>query len=266
MDPKELAAHAQELAHGAGKICLEYRARGERLQVDYKNERDLVTEADRAVEQYLRAGIARRYPDHGVYGEEQGDDFRGGDVRWVIDPIDGTSSYVHGQPFFSVSIGIELRGETVAGVVYAPVLEEIFVATLGGGSTCNGRSIQVSRRDKLISSMLSSGFACVRAGMKHNNIPYFTALMPKLRDLRRYGSAAIDLSYVACGRLEGFWELGLHLYDVCAGMLLVREAGGRVSDFSGSEAGMVGELFASNGRIHDATVEVLKSVKALQQL
>jgi myo-inositol-1(or 4)-monophosphatase len=253
-----------ELAQEAGRLALAYRARGQALQVDFKSARDLVTEADRAIEEMIVAAIARRYPEHGVTGEEGGDQ-AGREYRWIIDPIDGTASFVHDQPFFSVSIAVERAGELVLGAVGAPALGELYVAERGGGAWCNGRRLQVSRRAHLGESMLATGFACLRSGLPENNLPYLVELLPRLRDLRRYGSAAIDLAYVAAGRLEGFWELNLHEYDVAAGLLLVTEAGGRYSDFAGARTGLYGELVATNGLVHAELLATLATVRAARQ-
>jgi len=252
------------LAQEAGQMALAYRARGQELQVDFKSERDLVTEADRAIEEMIVAAIARRYPGHGVTGEEGGDQ-AGLEYRWIIDPIDGTAAFVHDQPFFSTSIAVERAGEVVLGAVCAPVLGELYLAERGGGAWCNGRRLRVSRRGRLGESMLATGFACLRSGLAENNLPYLLALLPQLRDLRRYGSAAIDLAYVAAGRLEGYWELNLHEYDVAAGLLLVAEAGGRYSDFRGARAGLYGEVAASNGLVHEALLAAFAAVRAARQ-
>ncbi len=221
----------------------------DQVVIEFKNEKDLVTEVDKAVEDYLIDAIHRRFPSHGFLAEESGTAEGDGEHVWVIDPIDGTTSFVHNQPYFSISIGMRRNGEAVAGVVNAPRLGEIYYASKGGGAFRNGERIKVSTRNRLADAVLSTGFACIRAGLERNNLPLFCALMPKLRGIRRYGSAAIDLSYVACGRLDGFWEINLQPYDIAAGELIVREAGGAVVDLEGETHYPERGTLATNGRI-----------------
>ncbi len=237
------------LAESAGRLAQKMRAAGG-LSIGYKNDKDIVSEADMAVEKLIADGIRERFPSDGIWGEEGGRNGASSDFLWIVDPIDGTTSFVHGQPFYSVSIGLQYRGETIAGVVNAPALGEIFSAEKSSGASLNGKRISVSRRSRLIESVLSTGFACVRAGMERNNLENFCRILPKIRGVRRFGSAAIDLSYVACGRLEGFWEMNLKQYDICAGVLILEEAGGKVSDFDGGARFPEHGLAASNGLIH----------------
>jgi len=218
------------LAEKAGHIAMERRGTLKDSDIEFKGATDLVTEVDKEVEAFIVGEIAKAFPGHSTYGEEAG---RKGssDYCWIIDPIDGTTSYVHGQPFFSVSIGLRHKGIPILAAVCAPQLGETFYAERGSGAYVNGVRMHVSRREKLIDSVMATGFACIRARHKINNLGRFTRLLPKLRGIRRYGSAAIDMAYVAAGRLEGFWEMDLKLYDIAAGELLVTEAGGRVCDF-----------------------------------
>jgi len=240
----------------AGELSLEYRSRLSSMEVSKKSDKDLVSEGDLSVESYLIKRIKEVYPSHAILGEESGSQ---GDhmYRWIIDPIDGTTSFVHGQPFYSISIALEKDGDMILGAVNAPVFNELFHAEKGQGAFCNGEPIAVSKRDKLIDSVLGTGFACVRSDLEHNNLPYFNRILPKIRGIRRYGSCAIDLSYVASGRLEGFWELNLHLYDMAAGMLILKEAGGRITDFSGSTGHLPSQLVATNGLIHEELLTYL---------
>lgn len=217
--------------------------------IEFKNDKDIVTKVDKAVEDFIISTIKAKYPDHNIYAEESGRHLNGSEYCWIIDPIDGTTSFVHGQPFYSVSIALYQNGEPLAGVVAAPKLGEIFWAEKGKGAFMNGERIHVSSRDKLINSVLSTGFACVRAGDQINNLPRFSRVVPKIRGVRRYGSAAMDMAYVACGRLEGFWEMRLNLYDIAAGVLLVKEAGGDVCDFSGNPTFPENGTVATNGII-----------------
>lgn len=251
-----MRAFLEAIVLAAGKISLEYKRTVKSLAVGHKSEKDLVTEADVAVEAYLVGRIRQAYPGHAILGEESGS-HAGGEYRWVIDPIDGTTSFVHDQPFYSVSVAVELRGEAIMGAVYAPVLGELFMAEKGKGATLNGERIYVSERGELAQCVLGTGFACTRVGLAHNNLPYFARVMPQIRDLRRYGSAAMDLSYVACGRLDGFWELNLKVFDIAAGMLIVREAGGIVTDFDGGTDKLPGETAASNAKVHGKLLAAL---------
>ena len=253
-------AFLKDIVTEAGRIALEHKSRLGSLQVDRKSDKDLVTAADVAVEKYLVGKIQERYPDHAIVGEESGD-HAGNDYRWIIDPIDGTTSFVHDQPFFSISIALEKAGDTILAAVYAPVLGELFMAEKGKGATLNGNAIHVSSRDRLIDSVLGTGFACVRQNLEHNNLPYFAKVVPAVRGIRRFGSAAIDLSYVACGRMEGFWEMNLKIYDVAAGLLVLAEAGGTVTDFAGGQTNRPFETLASNGKIHNELSGLLMQAK-----
>lgn len=241
-------------------MSLDFRNSLSSLEVSKKTDKDLVSEADLAIEAFLVEQIHARFPDHAIFGEEGG--ARGShEYRWIIDPIDGTTSFVHGQPFYSISIALEKNGQTILGAVNAPVLEELFVAQRGQGAACNKRPMRVSQRDKLVDSVLGTGFACLRTNLEHNNLPYFNAIAPHVRGIRRYGSVAIDLSYVACGRMDGFWELALHTYDIAAGQLILEESGGRISDYSGSSQDIPHELVATNGAIHEQLLAILGPIK-----
>lgn len=248
----------KKIAVSAGEMAIAEFAKSGTLKLDFKSEKDLVTEADRKIEEFIVSEIHGKYPDHDIFGEETGKTAKGNEFCWVIDPIDGTTSFVHGQPFFSVSIALQKNGETVAGAVNAPKLGELYWAAKGEGAYCNKERIHVSSRDRLVNSVLSTGFACIRSDLKENNLPIFNKILPKLRGVRRYGSAAIDLSYVACGRLEGFWELNLKPYDIAAGVLILREAGGEVCDLRGKQNYPDDGVLATNGKI---TKEFLRNIK-----
>ena len=239
----------------AGQIALARKARLADVQVTRKSAKDLVTEADVAVENFLVEQINRQYPDHAILGEETGS-HTGNEYRWIIDPIDGTNSFVHDQPFFSNSIALEKNGTVVLAAVNAPVLGELFMAERGSGATLNGKPIHISACNLLGDAMLATGFACIRSELEHNNLTHFCRIMPKIRGIRRYGSAAIDLCYTACGRLDGFWEMNLNIYDIAAGALIVTEAGGTVTDFAGS-SNLPAEVLATNGRIHNELSRIL---------
>lgn len=246
----------KQIISEAGKISLEYKSRLASLPVNRKSLKDLVTEADVAVEKYLIGQIQSRYPDHAVLAEETGA-YAGGAYRWVIDPIDGTNSFVHDFPFYSVSVALEHNGTTILAAVYAPVLNELFMAEKGRGATLNNKPIRVSSRTELSDCMMATGFACMREDAADNNMHNFARIMPRIRDIRRAGSAAIELSYVACGRFDGYWELCLKPYDIAAGRLIVTEAGGLVTDFAGATQGLPAQMIAANPHIHPQLLELL---------
>lgn len=241
----------REMARAAGEICLRESVAMDEELVEYKGERDLVTPVDRKVEDYLRAAIGARFPGHAIIGEERGGGSSGSDSCWVLDPIDGTTSYVHGLPGYSVSIGLQEGGKTVAGVVYAPVLGYMFTAERGEGAFLNGRRIRVSARNALIRSVLTTGFGSFRGEQGAESLALFNRVAVQARDIRRHGSAALDLAWVAAGKLDGYWERGLKLHDIAAGILLVAEAGGRVVDFSGGGNYPENGLVATNGLIDE---------------
>jgi myo-inositol-1(or 4)-monophosphatase len=220
---------------------------------------DLVTEVDRACEALILERLAKERPGDAVLAEESGAQERpGARWRWIIDPLDGTTNYAHGYPRFCVSIGVERDGVREVGVVYDPLLDELYHALRGGGAFRNGCAIRVSRETQLDRSLLATGFAYDRRESREDNLEHFGAFLKRARALRRDGSAALDLCYVACGRLDGYWEFKLAPWDVAAGILILEEAGGRVSDARGGPPDASGrETVASNGPIHDAMLAVL---------
>jgi myo-inositol-1(or 4)-monophosphatase len=250
---------AEETARAAGTLL---RTRfGHHLQIRSKGLRsNLVTDADTQSEDLIRAAIARRFPDDAVLGEEEGQ--RGsGSARWIIDPLDGTTNFAHGYPCFAVSIAFEADGEVVVGVVYDPMRDELFIAHRGETSRCNGGAIAVSKTAQLGDALLVTGFP-PHDGVNLPNLAEFDAFMRRGRALRRDGSAALDLCYVAAGRFDGFWEPELHAWDVAAGALIVEQAGGKVSDYRGGPIALeAGRIVASNGLIHDEMIDVLKISK-----
>lgn len=250
-------AFMKRIARSAGDICLQEAVTFEADEVEYKSVRDLVTPVDRKVEDYLRDEISKHYPDHSIIGEERGTSQRGSDSCWIIDPIDGTTSYVHGLPGYTVSIALQRAGELVAGVVYAPELDQMFLGAQGKGATLNSKPIRVSRRQPLVQSVLTTGFACIRDGQQKNNLEAFSRVMLRVRDIRRHGSAALDLAWVAAGKMDGYWERCLNIYDVAAGVVLVREAGGEVCDFMGGKEFPENGIVATNGHVHVELMELL---------
>lgn len=262
-DPIYLAT-AVEIVLRAGDI----QRAGERsgFRVDKKGSIDLVTEIDLACERMCRETIGERFPDHDVLAEELGGTPPGRSrsrFRWVFDPLDGTTNYAHGYPNFCVSIALEFQGETIIGVVYDPMREELFTAERGAGATLNNRPIRVSKTDDLMQSLLSTGFPYDIKTSKLTNLDHWANFAMNAQALRRDGAAALDLCYTACGRFDGFWELNLSPWDMAAGALIVSEAGGRVTDFKGQLfSHYKPEVIASNGLIHDRMIEVLAMAHA----
>ncbi len=252
----------KEMLQDAGRICLEANADQNRLNLEFKNPKDLVTETDKKVEDFVINRIRSRYPLHAIFGEETGkspgrSESGHATPLWVIDPIDGTTSFFHGQPFYCVSIAYQENGTTLMGGIYAPVLDQLFLAEKGKGAFLNHCPIRVSSCSRLIDSVMATGFACLRAGLKENNLPHFNRIVPKIRDIRRFGSAALDLCYVACGKVDGFWEMELNLYDIAAGVIIAREAGALVSDFSGGNRFPEKGILAANPALATLMVDQL---------
>lgn len=254
---REMLGVAIEAAKEAGKILKENL--GKSIEIGFKGDINLVTDIDLKSEKTIVQIIRNKYPDHQVLTEE-GEGQKGtSSHKWIIDPLDGTTNYAHGYPCFCVSIAFEKNGDVLFGVIYDPVLDELFTAEKGGGACLNGRKIRVSSTDKLIHSMLATGFPYDLRESQNNNLIHFNNFIMNAQAIRRAGSAALDLCYVAMGRFDGFWELKLSPWDVAAGSLIVREAGGIVSDFKGGAFDIYSkEILASNGKIHDGMVEVLK--------
>ncbi len=249
----------KDLARRAGSYAREARKRLDDSMISTKQSpMDLVTVVDREVEELVVGEIRARFPDHGFWGEEGGQVNAEARWQWLIDPIDGTTSYIHGYPFYCVSLGLREAGRPQAGAVYLPALDELFWAERGGGAWLNGTRIKVSARAQLSEALLATGFACIRARQDRNNLPRFNRLVPQIQGIRRSGSAAVDLAYVACGRLEGYWEDGVKPYDVAAGALLVEEAGGRVADLTGGERYPDLGIVASNAALHERLVAALR--------
>ncbi|CDM65811.1 inositol monophosphatase family protein [Pyrinomonas methylaliphatogenes] len=247
---------AVQTAREAGHILAERFGRV--TEVSHKGEINLVTEADLASERFIIERIKSYYPRHAILAEESGASVeRGSDYVWIVDPLDGTTNYAHGYPVFAVSIALEYRGEIVLGVVYDPMRDELFAAERGAGATLNGRRVRVSDVEDLSKAMLCTGFPYdVRE--RGELIGHFRNFIMTAQAVRRDGSAALDLAYVACGRFDGFWEEGLNPWDVAAGVLLVEEAGGRVTDYAGHPfSSYYAPVLASNGLIHEAMMRVL---------
>lgn len=242
-------------ARETGKIHLSY-FRGQNLDIRTKsNVYDVVTRADKESEAFLIREIGAAFPDHAVLGEESGEHAGTSDYRWVVDPLDGTNNYSQGLPVFTVSIGLQYRGETVLGVVYAPYFDELYTAMKGKGAFLNGKALQVSRKSELEHSVLGTGFPYDKDVNPDNNAANLAAILPHLRGIRRMGSAAYDLCCTAAGWLDGYWELGLSPWDMCAGALIVEEAGGCIRSFR-QNRGI--SIIAGNADIVKKISEIIK--------
>jgi myo-inositol-1(or 4)-monophosphatase len=252
---KEIMEFAQKLAHRAGEMLSDRITRHN--PVYYKGDIDLVTEADKMSEELILDEIHRQYPDHGILSEESALENSQAALRWIIDPLDGTTNFAHGFPFFCVSIALENQGVTELGVIYDPTRNDMFTAAQGGGATLNGKPLHISSVKNLSRSLLATGFPYDIRVSSENNLNYFCMMAKKAQAIRRAGAAALDLAYLAAGRFDGFWELKLKPWDTAAGCLLVKEAGGTISDMSGNpwRSDSPG-LVASNGWIHQEMMDV----------
>jgi len=256
-DPRTLREAAVAIAREAGAILLE--GYGRTHTAERKGTIDLVTEYDRRSEALILARVREHYPGHGVLAEESGAaPATASDVRWVIDPLDGTTNFAHNYPFFCVSIGVEVAGRVVSGAIYDPVRDEMFAASLGGGATLNGAPIRVSSIDRVVDGLIVTGFPYDVREYPDRHLGPFRAFLTRAQAIRRDGSAALNFCYLAMGRFDGFWELRLSPWDVAAGALIVSEAGGRVTRWDGSAFTVEGrEVLASNGSLHDEMMAVL---------
>lgn len=254
-DPLELRDAAIAFAREAGAVVR--AGYGTIHAPERKGRIDLVTEYDRRSERLLLARIAARFPGHAVLAEESGT-HAGSRVRWLIDPLDGTTNFAHNYPFFAVSIGVEVEGELAAGAVYDPVRDEMFAAARGAGAALNGEAIRVSATSRIEDALLVTGFPYDVRERPERVLPAFEAFLARAQGIRRDGSAALNLCYVAMGRFDGFWEAALSPWDTAAGTLLVREAGGRVTDYAGARfAPGTGSILATNDRVHAEMMDVL---------
>lgn len=231
---------------------------GTGVSFELKGEINLVTEVDKKAEQIILKNLESAFPDHDIMTEEGQAQRKDSEFKWIIDPLDGTTNFAHSYPLFAVSIALEHKGEIILGVVYDPLREELFTAIQGKGAFLNGKSIHVSAVSELGRALLGTGFAYNVRETKENNLREFGNMLMHAQGVRRDGVAAIDLCYVACGRYDGFWELNLFPWDVAAGTLMIREAGGRVSNYSGKKFSVYEkEILATNGRFHDEMLAVI---------
>jgi myo-inositol-1(or 4)-monophosphatase len=249
-----------DIAREAGAFLMPYFRR--RVAIEYKGEADLVTEADRGSEALIRKRIKALWPEHDVLGEEEGLIDTGSEYRWYVDPLDGTTNFAHSFPVFCVSLGLAHKGQRIAGVVYDPTRDELFTAAKGNGAFLNGEAIHVSTIAELKAALVATGFPSHKRH-KNPNIHFYHQITLRSHGIRRAGSAAIDLCYVAAGRLEGFWEFNLNPWDTAAGVLIVEEAGGRVSGFDGSPFQInSNETLASNGILHQPLLQEFQEIFA----
>ena len=256
---REWVTFAEDVARGAGEILR--RNYGRRQSIQFKGEINLVTEVDRRSEAYIMERIRSVYPDHGILSEESSELVSPSPYRWIVDPLDGTTNYAHNYPCFCVSVALERDGELLAGAVFDPLLSESFTAAAGGGAFLNGERIAVSTIGDLRRSLLSTGFAYDVNQSADNNLDLFREFVFAGQAIRRDGSAALDMCYLACGRFDGFWELKLHPWDTAAGLLILREAGGTATRLDGSPYDIhQPDILASNGRIHEQMRAVARRV------
>lgn len=249
---------AAPIAKEAGALLREFFADG--VETEYKGDVDLVTVADRTAEKHIRQRLGETFPNHGIFGEEGTRERLDQEFRWYVDPLDGTTNFAHGFPQFCVSLGLEQRpervrsdedGTLVAAVIYDPMRDELFTAEKGRGAQLNGKALHVSRNAMLAEALVATGFPS-RKRHQSPNIHFYQEFTLRSHGVRRAGSAALDLAYVAAGRMDAFWEFNLNPWDTAAGILLVEEAGGRVTDFSGRQYRLASdEVLASNGFIHE---------------
>ena len=254
---KEFQEVAVNLAKQAGQFQLSKLH--DQHNIEYKGAIDIVTEVDKACEALIIGELQKNFPDHSILAEEGGGQESPSAYKWIIDPLDGTVNYAHGFPVFCVSIALEKDGEIILGVIYDPNRDELFKAVKGEGATLNGKSISISACQNLTQALLATGFAYnVQESGVEDNLDHFSNFIKKSRAVRRLGSAAIDMAWVACGRLEGFWELYLHPREIAAGALIITEAGGKVTSFDSGDFNLYGdEILVSNEKIHQQMSDVL---------
>ena len=252
-------------ARRAGKLIVRYLDRLEQLSVEKKGRRDFVSDIDRTAEQEIIESIHYLYPNHRILAEESGDKYsaenaRSDEFEWIIDPLDGTTNFLHGHPHFCVSLGVRRNGNIEHAVIYDPLREELFTASRNSGAQLNNRRIRVSGKSSLDESLLGTGFPLRQIDRLDGSLRILRALLPKVSDVKVSGSAALDLAYVACGRIDGYCEAGLFAWDTAAGSLLVREAGGLTADFNGEQNFLSnGNIVAANARMFNELMGIVKS-------
>jgi myo-inositol-1(or 4)-monophosphatase len=256
----DLISPMQAMAREAGALLMDYFH--QHVKIEYKGDVDLVTVADRKSEALILERIRHQFPTHDVMGEEGTRIETGSEYKWYVDPLDGTTNFAHGFPVFCVSLAVEHAGQRVAGVIYDPTRDEMFTAELGNGASLNGEAIHVSTTPSLGECLVATGFPSQKRH-KNPNIYFYHQLTLRTHGVRRAGSAALDLCNVASGRFDGFWEFNLNPWDTAAGVLIVQEAGGKVTDFAGGEFQIASrETLATNGLVHDALMREFEEIMA----
>jgi len=257
----QLREDAARIAREAGALIMELS--DQKRQISYKSARDMVTEVDKASEDFIVSQIRESYPDHGILAEEgSGQSSATSDYRWIIDPLDGTTNFVHGFPVFAVSIGVEFKGELIVAAVFDPNRDELFSAAQGMGATLNGKQIQISSTRELGKSLVATGFSYFNDDYFKLNMELWASIYGKTQGLRRAGAAALDLAWLACGRLDGVWEFSLKPWDIAAGALLVTESGGHISGPLGEALDLAkGHIVAGNPHIHSELIKEINQFK-----
>lgn len=251
---------AVEAAKAAGAI--QKKNYEKKHTIDFKGEINLVTETDKACEEKILKILRKNHPDHDILTEETGAHLNGSDYKWIVDPLDGTTNYAHSYPCFCVSIALEHKGRVIVGVVYHPLLNELFWSVRGRGAYLNKKKIKVSQIKQPKRALLATGFAYNVHTTKNDNLDHFRNFLKTVQAVRRDGAAAVDICYIACGRFDGFWEMGLKPWDIAAAGLILEEAGGKLTMFDGKKLDIYGdEVVASNGFIHRPMVAILEQGK-----
>ena len=251
---------AVEIARQAGNLIQEYAAKN--IGYEFKGEQDLVTEADRSSEALIIEYLQSHFPDHAIVAEESGEHLGTADYCWYVDPLDGTTNFAHGFPVYNVTLALEHKGELIAGVIHDPTRGETFTAERGSGAFLNGKRISVSKTAELSRALSATGFPS-RKRHKSINVHFFYQTSIRSQGVRRAGSAAIDLAYVSCGRLDLFWEFRLNPWDIAAGVLILQEAGGKITDMHGAPIQLRGpHVLATNGQLHPEAVDLFADIFA----
>ena len=246
-------------ARDAGNIILRNIDKLDRLKIEVKAQNDFVTQVDLKAEEVILETLQKAYPDHGILAEESGRQNEDSEYQWIIDPLDGTTNFLHGFPQYAVSIGLQHKGRMEVAVIFDPIKNELFTAARGDGAQLNGRRLRVTQQKGLKGALLGTGFPFKHPQHLDAYLATFKAVHPDVAGIRRAGSAALDLAYVAAGRLDGFWEIGLNAWDMAAGVLLIREAGGIVTDFSGDGDYLnTGNVIAAASTVYPALYETIK--------
>lgn len=247
-------------ARKAGRVLIRDFGEVENLQVSKKGAADFVTAADLRAESILLQELTRARPDFGFLGEEGGERPGNGNCRWVVDPLDGTTNFLHGIPHFAISIAVEQDGEVISGLIFDPIRDDVYWAERGAGAFVGNRRLRVSAREELAKSVIATGIPFLGRGDHSHYLATLATIMARVAGIRRFGAAALDLAYLAAGRYDGFWEYGLSRWDIAAGILLVREAGGFVTDCDGADRALgSGDVVAANSHLHQPLIGLLQS-------